>query len=107
MWPLLSSVLVLVVLAVESPGPVPAMILAALGSLLMTGMTQPGSNRRIAPAVLRDAEGNPKRFALTLDGETVDLDPGKPWHQVDHFKWVTRGLIDEPQSFHVRADGGV
>lgn len=107
MWPLLSSVLVLVVLAVESPGPVPAMILAALGSLLMTGMTQPGSIRRIAPAVLRDAEGNPKRFALTLDGETVDLDPGKPWHQVDHFKWVTRGLIDEPQSFHVRADGGV
>lgn len=51
--------------------------------------------------------GAPSAFALSLGGETVVLEPGKPWAQTDRFKWVTRGLIEEPQSFHVLKDGTV
>jgi hypothetical protein len=54
-----------------------------------------------------DAEGRPKVFTLTLGHETVTLDPGKTWIKADAFKWVTRGLMEEPQSFHVLADGTV
>ena len=55
----------------------------------------------------KDAEGNAKVFTLSLGEETVMLDPGKPWIHVDRYKWVTRGLIEVPQSFHVLPEGTV
>ncbi|MBI2948117.1 MAG: hypothetical protein HYY23_10740 [Verrucomicrobia bacterium] len=64
-------------------------------------------DRKITAGKQHDAEGHPKVFTLTLGTETVTLDPGKTWIKADVFKWVTRGLIEEPQSFHVLADGTV
>ncbi len=47
------------------------------------------------------------RYLLHLEQETVVLEPGKNWLQLDHFKWVVRGLIEAPQSLHVSPDGSV
>ena len=63
--------------------------------------------KRIAVGKQCDAVGHPKVFTLTFGGETLTLDPGKSWIKVDAFKWTTRGLIEEPQSFHVLADATV
>lgn len=54
----------------------------------------------------RGSQGD-RVFALSLDQETVTLDPGLTWAQVDHHKWVMRGLIEEPQMLHVFPDGSV
>jgi hypothetical protein len=56
---------------------------------------------------LCDAEGRARGFRLTLGDETITLDPGKPWVKADSYKWVTRGLIEPPQSYHVLPDGTV
>ena len=61
----------------------------------------------ITAGIHLDAERNPKAFTLNYGGQMVMLLPGKHWHQVDEFKWVTRGLIEAPQSFHVHPDGMV
>jgi hypothetical protein len=66
-----------------------------------------GRFEHITVALQQANAGQPAGFALTLAGETVRLVPGKSWSQTDHFKWVTRGLIEAPQSFHVLPDGSV
>jgi hypothetical protein len=57
--------------------------------------------------LVRDGGGHPKGFSLTLGTETIHLDAGKPWLKLDAYKWVMRGLIEAPQSFHVSAAGEV
>lgn len=66
-----------------------------------------GPSRRITASLRRDTEDNPRGFTLSLGGETVHLEPGRSWLHTDHYKWVTRGLMEDPQSFHVHADGAV
>lgn len=46
-------------------------------------------------------------YKLSLGTEVVALDPGKTWLQVDHYKWVMRGLIEAPQRFQVSPEGNV
>ena len=62
---------------------------------------------RVTADVRRDTEGKPRVFTLRFEGETVVLDPGMPWVKADAYKWVARGIIEQPQSFHVQADGTV
>ncbi len=54
-----------------------------------------------------DPDGKPRGFTLIHEQERVVLEPGRSWFQTDHFKWVTRGLIEAPQSFVVHPDGAV
>lgn len=70
-------------------------------------VTTASQRESVKANVVCDGTGKPKWFTLTLGTETIDLEPGKPWSKVDHFKWITRGLIEEPQSFHVQPDGTV
>lgn len=65
------------------------------------------SDHTIRAGIDVDVEGRPKHFTLQVGHETVTLAPGKSWTRVDEFKWVTRGLLEAPQSFHVEADGTV
>ena len=65
------------------------------------------TDRHVHVNLVRDSEGRPLVFTLTLGQETVHLDPGKSWVKADSFKWVTRGLIEAPQSFHVLPGGEV
>src|SRR6266498_4163406 len=93
---------------VTDPPALLCLLLGCVPALAAAGVVAPGApDRRIQAGHQRDDEGNPKVFTLTLGGETVTLDPGKPWFHVDHYKWVTRGLIEEPQSFHILRDGTV
>lgn len=46
-------------------------------------------------------------FALSLDKESITLDPGTTWAHADRYKWVVRGLIEEPQMLHVFPDGSL
>ena len=69
--------------------------------------TRTASAGQVTAGIQRDSEGKPLRFTLTLGRETIFLDPGLPWIKADTYKWVTRGLIEQPQSFHVHADGTV
>jgi hypothetical protein len=71
------------------------------------GVVAAGQRPRVKADRHEDAGGNAKVFTLSLGQETVMLDPSKPWVHVDRYKWVTRGLIEEPQSFHVLPDGTV
>ncbi|MBI4664397.1 MAG: hypothetical protein HY735_36845 [Verrucomicrobia bacterium] len=64
-------------------------------------------NRKVSAGQRCDAEGHPRIFTLSLGSETITLEPGKSWGKVDIHKWVTRGLIEEPQSFHVSPNGNV
>jgi hypothetical protein len=54
-----------------------------------------------------DSAGKPRNYTLTYKEETIDLEPGRPWSYADRFKWVTRGIIETPQSYHVLPDGTV
>jgi len=69
--------------------------------LLSSTVGAGGPSRKIKAGTLRDAAGLPRVFTLNHGGESVTLDPGKPWVKADEHKWVTRGLIEAPQSFHV------
>lgn len=55
----------------------------------------------------RDPEGTPRAFTLTLAEQTVVLRSGTSWLKTDEYKWVTRGLIEAPQSFQVEPNGTV
>src|SRR5881409_2608900 len=81
------------------------LILAVVVALV--GVISTAQRPRVKADKHKDAEGNAKIFTLSLGGEPVTLDPGKPWVHVDRYKWVTRGLIEAPQSFHVLPDGTV
>lgn len=69
--------------------------------------TRSASAGRVTADVRRDAEGKPRVFTLRFEGETVVLEPGSTWVKADTYKWVARGIIEQPQSFHVQADGTV
>lgn len=64
-------------------------------------------DRRVSAGRQHDAQGKPRAYTLTFGEEAVTLDPGKSWVKVDAYKWVTRGLIEEPQSFHILPNGAV
>lgn len=63
--------------------------------------------RRVETVLNTDGDGRPTGFILTFGTERVVLEAGRTWIQSDHFKWVTRGLIEAPQSFAVHGDGSV
>lgn len=63
--------------------------------------------KRLKAGKKSDEEGNPKVFTLSLGAETVVLEPGKSWNKLDVYKWVTRGVIEDPRSFHIHADGAI
>ncbi|MEW6157950.1 MAG: hypothetical protein AB1813_10990 [Verrucomicrobiota bacterium] len=84
-----------------------AWIASALLAMAFAGMTGTGPEKRVAADFEHDMEGNRKGFALRLGPESISLLPGKTWVQLDRYKWVTRGLIEGPQSFQVSADGTV
>jgi hypothetical protein len=65
------------------------------------------STKRVTAGKKLDAEGQPKAFLLRNRHEEITLEPGKTWAQLDIYKWVTRGLIEEPAGFHVLANGSV
>jgi hypothetical protein len=65
------------------------------------------AERKVRVGLIKDADGKPTRYTLSLGDETVTLDPGRAWIQADAYKWVTRGLLEEPQSYHVQPDGTV
>jgi len=46
-------------------------------------------------------------FVLSLDKERIALEPGTTWSHADRYKWVVRGLIEEPQMLHVFPDGSI
>jgi hypothetical protein len=66
-----------------------------------------GQENKVKVELQRDNTGKPRVFALSVGNETVSLDPGKNWLRIDEYKWVTRGLIEAPQSFHVLPNGTV
>ncbi len=82
--------------------------LLAFALLALTGMVvadAPAARLRAERALSPD--GTPQGFTLAYRTEVVRLEPKRAWQQVDRFKWVTRGVIGEPQSIHVHADGSV
>src|SRR2546426_2203996 len=81
------------------------LILAVVAAFV--GVVSTAQRPRVKAGKHTDAEGNAKVFTLSLGEETVTLDPSKPWVHADRYKWVTRGLIEAPQSFHVLPDGTV
>jgi len=82
-------------------------VLAGMGAvLLLLGMTTAGHDaRRIKAGIQYRNEST--LFTLSRDNEFITLEPGKTWIQLDHYKWVVRGLIEAPQNFHIHPDGTV
>jgi len=80
--------------------------LVALAAITAVGITGAHGGRVTASRQL-NPEGKPNHFTLRYAAETVVLEPGKSWPKTDTYKWVTRGLIEEPQSFQVLANGSV
>jgi hypothetical protein len=98
----------LVIQRPESPPSPPLPFALPVAALLLLGMTgTTGKGQRISATLESDLGGNPRGFVLTLGSEQTRLEPGRTWTQLDHFKWVTRGIIEPPQSFAVHPDGGV
>ncbi len=84
------------------------LLVATAVPLALLGMvTTESTAARVRAERVLGADGTPKGFSLAYRTEVIQLEPKKAWHQVDHFKWVTRGVIEEPQSFHVHPDGSV
>ncbi len=95
-------------LIASEPAACSGVIPGIVAGLVLVGVTAGGGDeKKIKVGKLHHASMDIWVFKLSLGNEVVALDPGKPWTQVDHFKWVARGLIDAPQSFHVSADGSV
>lgn len=98
----------LLFLIVNAPWASSGVLPAIVAGLMLLGVAVGGSGDKRIKAGKRQPAGKATVvFTLSLDNETVTLEPGKPWTQVDHFKWVARGLIDAPQRFHVAPDGSV
>ena len=93
--------------AVVAPDSLFALCLMLTVVAALMGVVSTAQRPRVKADKHNDAEGNARVFTLSLGGETVTLDPAKPWIHVDRYKWVTRGLIEVPQSFHVLSDGTV
>jgi hypothetical protein len=83
-------------------------LVAVTLALAVIAMAVPGGQeRRIKALKQHDHTGERAVFALELGDEKVTLDPGKAWIKVDQYKWVTRGLMEPPQSFHIQPNGTV
>ena len=67
----------------------------------------PESSPRIRAGHSLDGEGRPAAFTLSYRDEIVVLDNCKPWSKADSFKWVTRGVIEGPQGFHIHPNGDI
>ncbi len=80
--------------------------LATLGVALVAVTTSTRAGQVRAKRQV-DFEGKAQLYTLNYGDETVALEPGKPWVKTDTFKWVTRGLIEEPQSYQVLPNGAV
>jgi hypothetical protein len=80
-------------------------LVAGAGGLAM--IVSDPNRPRIRAGRDQDARGHPRAYTLSYGTETITLEPGKPWHKLDTFKWITRGLIEEPQSLHVLKNGAV
>src|SRR5262245_8874077 len=65
------------------------LVLALLGAIAGAP-----SSHAVTVRVESDTEGNPRIFALFRGNERTALEPGRTWVQVDHFKWVTRGVME-------------
>lgn len=83
------------------------MLLLPWSGLLVGVVSSAEAERKVRVGLVKDSDGKPTRYTLSLGGETVTLDPGRAWIQADAYKWVTRGLLEEPQSYHVQPDGTV
>jgi len=95
------------VIVTQTPGLV-GPLLGITASLVFLGVASGGhEEKRIKAGRLYRSGTGITVFTLSLDDDKVALDPGKTWQQVDHFKWVVRGLIEAPQSFHVSPDGSL
>ena len=82
-------------------------VVCALALTLLGVVTGASARRRVEAEVETDTEGHPRAFRLVFGNERTALEPGRSWTQVDHYKWVTRGVIEPPQSFAVHPDGSV
>lgn len=80
-------------------------LVAGAGGLAM--MVSEPDRPRIRAGRDQDAQGQARAYTLNYGTETITLEPGKPWHKLDTFKWITRGLIEEPQSLQVLKNGAV
>jgi hypothetical protein len=77
-------------------------------ALFFLGMTASGqAEKRIKAATKQRADKDGMFFTLTLESETVTLEPGRTWMQLDHYKWVVRGIIEPPQSLSIFPDGSI
>jgi len=95
-------------LMVSGPAAWSAVLSGIAAGWVLLGVAAGGhEEKRIKASKLRHAGMETGVFKLSLGNETVALEPGKTWLQVDHFKWVVRGLIESPQSLHVSPDGSV
>jgi hypothetical protein len=83
------------------------LLLLPAGMLLLGVVSAAEAERKARAGLVKDADGTPTRYTLTLGQESITLDPGRAWIQADAYKWVTRGLLQEPQSYHVAPDGTV
>jgi hypothetical protein len=98
------AVLLLAAKLSPAPGFLPGIV---AGIALLGAAIGAHAEKQIKAGIRHDpAKGNAV-FTLSLDKEIVILEPGKTWSQVDHYKWIVRGLIEEPQMFHVFPDGSV
>ncbi len=88
-------------------GMIALLLAGASAGVVAAGAPREAPEKRVRAGIDADAEGNAKVFTLSVGQETVVLEPGKPWTRVDYYKWVTRGLIEGPQSYHVLPDGTV
>ena len=79
----------------------------AVGLILFSVAVGGRVDKQIKAGIQHDAAKGTAIFTLSLDQEIVRLEPGKTWSQLDHHKWVVRGLIEEPQMLHVFPDGSV
>lgn len=79
----------------------------AVGLVLLGVAVGGRADKQIKAGIQHEAAKGTAVFTLSLDKEMVILEPGKTWSQVDHYKWVVRGLIEEPQMLHVFPDGSV
>ncbi len=80
---------------------------AGIVTCLCLSLAEAAAERRVKVHIDRDSSGKPRKFGLSLGRESVMVEPGNTWIQTDQFKWVTRGLMDGPQSFRVSQDGTV
>jgi hypothetical protein len=77
-------------------------------TLLLLGVASGGQvEQRIKAGTKHRADKEGMLFTLALASEVVTLEPSKTWLQLDHYKWVVRGIIEPPQSLNIFQDGSI